>query len=1346
MSRSQPTAAQRRVRDGHTLVREIESSAQSKLHEQGDARSRFAAAFGFALVGERSSVWLSGRELRTCLDLLADAVTQRVPLVIYLELETDHSPAYLAADSGVPVALAGTVQSTLDWSVVMRRAGEESLLPSVVAFEQLSCGRSPADLIWPGDPSIHQYLGSVDQSRATTPGPEETLLGKTRRAVPTWFDPDRPLSLCVGTDPWTKSAGRAAAQVHLDPVVLTATESARIAWTTVTGRDLCGLRTHEATGSRERTILTTGPAFETVVEGLGETASVVAIEQLAPLLRPELKEDGTQKVVWILDRSPASFEGCSPLPRLLGLHETDSSNPAARDGRRGGALRRLLNRPRAEGRKLRYAIWGLGGEPLRPLDVAQLPTAEADDRHTVYLGQDFVPSGLIEQPHREAYFDGLRRDHPELDRIGLKANPTMQNQAGEERRDTILLRFESEPPELTEDLLGTLDFVSGILGYHLREVPLFPGGQFFRSFKLWPAETERPTMEEGRGAVPDLIISADEEGRDLVRLRDGSSLAAPPEAAPTPIVFVESVLPRTSRAALVLEGLRRARVDLEKSLGDAEVRARLSHATNDDELHARQQWIETVLLSTRETMVLSTPAADSAQSTSSRRTLIADPRDGIRRLPADGTIIDPARFRNQIAEVWNKQTIDPEPGVAAPTLPPWTGSLWNARGAETEPWPEFRPDACTVCGDCWSTCPEGAFNVRWIDGASLVRRWTERAQSTDLDVSPLRRAGRSLAAAMNAPSSDPNAAEGAEVADTTNDVNAFTALTRALTTWAKKSPKNSDAEPALRDLLQSVSAEFSQIPLSQPRTVDGEPVNGIVYSSLAIDPDICTGCGLCAWICPSNAFDPNGTLENNHHAVFAAVADLPDPDTEALERIQTVYGRTTASMTLSSIEHSFAGRPRAPGSGQASALHLVLAALEPKSEVNRCLEELNQLQAGVAERIEREVGRAVAPAEFDRMGQALETTGPDALDLQHLADGLEKANRDGRLDAEGLAHGVEVGRQLANLRWKLESASGIGRRPYGLVLGPGLDWAATFPDNPVAAPVWNAQNSAFLSMARGLVAAEVERSGREVTWLRCAREIVGGQNLATSSRSAETATVTVPYAERSEEERVLGPRIVVVVDETAWTPTRRDLEPLLTDGGPVWVVLLAQASPGSEESNPDQSFIRTLAGGDAWALQSSPAAPRHLSAALSRMTESPKPAILRLLVAEPASPEFTTTSEPQVDRVNLAWNQIQSELESGAFPLGLWDPDGTQARVAADPRLGETVCASAVGAAKVIPSAEVTELHAKIRSLQEELVATSQRVREETELELVGRLARRLGQVSRKAQSGQASENGETPR
>ncbi len=383
-----------------------------------------ATALGLQASGLRAAAALSGAELSASLDLLAEAVRRRLPLVVRLTAGGDHRAYHAAAATGALQLFAASAQEAADLELIARHAAEAALVPAVVAVDG---GRAAAAESEVSTEAVRRYLGRAgDAIHPPTPS-QAMLFGKHRRRVPRWHDLERPLLTGAVRDGEAEAPGLLARRVCFDAHLPELLEQAVEAFAGETGRRLDALRSHRVRGAK-LLLVAQGAAVETaeaVAEELradrGPKVGVVGIRTLRPLPADQLAElVAGHRAVAVLERLDAAAGTETPLAEELRAildraRENDRFGKGLHPGLPALAARDL---PR-----LTSAFYGLGDSPLRAADLAelcrQLAGKGAERRSPIYLGLGTATAAGF--PKRQAHLDALRRSYPEIASLSLRA-------------------------------------------------------------------------------------------------------------------------------------------------------------------------------------------------------------------------------------------------------------------------------------------------------------------------------------------------------------------------------------------------------------------------------------------------------------------------------------------------------------------------------------------------------------------------------------------------------------------------------------------------------------------------------------------------------------------------------------------------------------------------------------------------------------------------------------------------------------------------------------------------------------------------------------------------------------
>jgi len=1222
-------------------------------------------ALGLALGGERAALFLSAAEAVAALPRLAETPARRAPLVVHL-LEASIEAAWAGVAAGAAVWTPASLGEACDLALAARRHAEAALAPAVVAhFGPLA--RAIQTAARPERDALAAWLGSAaDELHAAGPA-EAALFGAHRRRLPRWHDAGAARRLAAAAGALAPAALGAELGLFA-PLAAAGAESAAAELARVTGRALppvSGRRLHRA----KLALVAVGADAETataVAEALRAEkldVGVVALHRLAPFPAAELAERiaGCKRVA-VLERAGGGAAARALFDRVARALAESDQRPA---------LARL--------------VLAGGGAPLAADALADaLRTLASETRAELVLG--LPPAGGEDPlPKRAALADALRRDAPALARLA-PARPVPAPETRPPGAVTLALPAgAAELPSATE----VAELLYALAGGELR------GRAAGESEEDWSLLTWAPAPFADPGAAPRVDLLALAGGalpRELPALAAGAALlsdGAPPALPPALVRRAgagELGWLRSGTAAEPTIELAR-----ERWLGAliAAVAARAGVEVAPRKLRtARAKQLAELAEEEREARLAALVAGAEGSAPGSGPLAAAEPlparplgAPGLPLAPAPagaGGLDDPLRFWNAAALPVREglgATLHPDPLFAVGAAPAHSAPL----GRAPERLPAFEPAACTGCGDCWSACPHGAIDLRSLPPGAILERAFEAAGERGADVESLRRFASKLAGLWAAEAAAAPGAAGTSLR----------AAAERLLAGAKLEPARLEGALAAAEAL---AEPFAAAPLAAPppQRAAGELL------ALAIDPDRCTGCGLCVAVCaPLALADAPATVDRVAAArgAAAAVAALPPTSEATLVRLAGDERVGALAAALADVEAAalLGGVDGAePGSGARLATRQLLAALGRRLVPARgaALERVRDLAARLAREVHGHLEGALPDRDLEALARGLEGAAEAGTDLAALSARVGDAVEGGRVDVPALRRRVELARALADLEARLAGAAGSApRAPMTLVVGPGpaLAWAAEPLANPFGLPA-TVVAEAPLALARGLAHAEAERAIGEALVLRRARLELERPGEARAGLPGRPA-----WSELDEVERALATPVVALLDERAGAGELDVALEALAGELPWFVVTLA--APPSPGRAPSAWAALAFAAQEGAVAHATPAHGEALAAAAEAVATHRRGALVRLLAVSPALDGVRPDQILEIAR---------GAVEARGFPLGrrvAATPAPTAPRVDAEAYAAERerAHAEALAAAEARHAAELAGLEAELR-------------------------------------------------
>ncbi len=1251
-----------------------------------------ANAMGLALAGIRATSFLSAQDLAAASHLLATAAGHRLPIVIHVTgralcgqapaLGSGHEAFHLSADSGCFLLTATNVQEAVDFTLIARRAAEQSLLPGLVAMDAEQTALSMQDVRLAPRGLVEKLLGSPnDQIAAQTPA-QQLLFGDTRRRLPRWHNPDRPVLLGALQPPEAWGAGKTAARAFFDAHLTESLDEAFTRFAEQTGRRHRRVSAHRVDDAR-LILVAQGAAVETAEAAADQLrdkhrvkAGVLGIRCLRPFPGAELAGLLTGGArVCVLERMDTPLAEDPPL-----LRELRAAVDRALENGAFGAATHPSYPALGERQRPRFlsVVWGLGGLPLRGADLIALGRdAESIRQSQVYLGMRFS-HGSSAYPKRQVLLDRIRRSYPEVGDLGLYGTGPIPDLRP---KDALTLAVYRLSGGLGEGLAPEAAvFLRQLAGGGLRSRPaLFteswgaqcmervttapdqlrdPGDETPVDLALLTSDPGLPGLEPQAGlgkdgallvqtTLPDEGLWARLPGEARRLLKQGNARLyriGPPEAsAPNEYLL--------GAACAVLLEIGMIDTTRRRLLGAREELLSLSVSDKDQRLTGFEAGLDAPHRIDTDALALSVPPAsagadDEAPSLVRRFGNIDDAYDSL------------PRFWDQIGVLYNNgelRELAPDPYLAVGAIPPLSAGFRDLSPLRTR-LPAFDPALCTGCGNCWSGCPDSAVGAVALSPDRLIEVGIHQTGGDSL-----RPVASKLAAAMadlcrNSDSLHPSAGE---------------LLEEAYGGLKSKLPFPDDRKAAIEKDVKRLIARIGCLPLAVTAPFFQEPEGATKGSgellALTLNPESCKGCGICIAVCEPGALEAvrQGSQSLTHvRSMREAWDGLPDTDMATVGRVadHPEVGPLAAALLARNPALAMTGGDGAePGSGAKLAIRLALATVESR-QVPR-FKEFTQQVDETRERITRLIRDILSDAlpsdDLDALSRGLDSVASRQADLSvflgEAEDAIESA-----VDAPRLRRLVDLARRLGDLGWRLrEGRQGLGRARLGLVLSPGaaVGWASAFPHNPFAEPVVVDATGDGARLAAGLLEGQLRQATEGFALLRKARlELEHPEDAA--RRWSELDALN--WRDLSAEEQALCPSLLLVGDggllggqglsQVSW---------LLGGDLPVKMLLLADLDLGLTSramvdaplSQVDDSTVNlgllALAQRGACIAQTSLGMPDHLCTCLESAFAYAGPALLHVHAPSPRHHGFAP------DRT---LERARSAVKARVFPLFRYDP------------------------------------------------------------------------------------------
>jgi len=1261
---------------------------------------------GMSMTGLRAANFSSGQGIAYMHESLYAAVGKRLTYVLNvaaramtkhaLNVHAGHDDYHAVDDTGFIQFFAKNVQEVADLNLIAHRAAELSLNPALVAQDGFLTSHVIESVMLPEDELAREYLGDPSDIIDSVTPAQRMVFGETRRRIPEMFDLDYPAMIGTVQNQDSYAQGVAAQRPFFFDHVQALVDRAMQEFYELTDR-----RYARATGHRledaDYVIVGQGSVVwnaEAAADYLRETRGLKVGVLNLTVFRPFPSDLIVQllrgkKGVTVLERTDQPLAVDLPVLREIRA----AMGKAVENGRaKNGVLPHAgLPAIRPEEVPEFYSgAFGMGSRDLQPGDIVAAAENMLPDglgRRLYYLGIDFIRKGT-RLPKLQIWQERLLESYPDLSHLSLDSAGNIDLLP-----DAVSIRIHSIGgwgAITTGKNLAMTAFE--LLGWHIKANPKYGSEKKGQPTTFYGTLAKQPIRTNAELKHVDVVLSPDpnvfRHSNPLAGLKQGGVFVIQSHLTPDELW---DTFPASARREIKEKNLKVCAVDgfkiATEEASDPELRYRMQGAAfmgaffKVSPLMEREGLGEEQLFEGIKGQLTKKFGKLGEQVVEDNVRVIRRGFDEVVELDADAFEVEgeesvrtpsmpaaldgsgwrdgfgnPGRFWEQVAYLY-KTGDDPiaDPFAALSAIPAATSTIRDMTDVRFEV-PEFLPEKCTGCAQCWTICPDAAIpglvnSVEQVIEAAIV------ASSNGRSLDRMRQIVRPLAN------------EARKIMKGVPFHNFGDVLSQAYKNvvdklgWEPDRQKELDEEftpvyLALAEFPLAKTAPFYDVPESQEKGSGG-------LLSVTVNPDACKGCNLCVEVCPDEALV---TVKQDEEVVEKLRRNwklwqwLPDTDDRYVNIANLDEGIGVLSSMLLKKENyrsMFGGDGSCMGCGEKTGIHLVVAAVNAVMHP-RVEQHVKKLEELIAQLDARARGLLASDADLDAVG------GTDGAEVDIP---LEASKKD---DVQKIARMI---RDLKDLHWRYtEGPSGRGRAVTGFSNATGCSsvWGSTYPFNPYPFPWTNHLFQDAPSIAIGIFEGHMRKMADGFVAVRRAELELAGEY---DPEAHEPFFTKFDWHQFTDEEFKLCPPIFAVGGDGAMFDIGfQNVSRLLASGKPVRVVVLdtqvysntggqactsgftGQVSDmaafgkdqhGKVETRKEMGLI-AMAHRGAYVMQSSQALPSHLLAGTIKGLNSRRPAIF--IIHCPCPPEHGLGDDQAQSAAKLS-------LESRAFPFMVYDPD-----------------------------------------------------------------------------------------
>ncbi len=595
-----------------------------------------------------------------------------------------------------------------------------------------------------------------------------------------------------------------------------------------------------------------------------------------------------------------------------------------------------------------------------------------------------------------------------------------------------------------------------------------------------------------------------------------------------------------------------------------------------------------------------------------------------------------------------------DPFQAIPVVPSATANFADMVNLR-ETVPQFIPQNCTGCGECFVNCPHSSIPPVAIGLENLINAGVEIANAKGAMIAQLTPVIKNLAKLAGKAMKE-NREHITKAGDFLPDV--FDDLAKQMKLEGEKLKAIRSDFNAVMEIIKNFPVSVTEPFFDQPETQ--EKGSGEIFS-LAIDPHACTGCGVCVKVCDDEALKmTEQTLETvaAMQSDFQLWEQLPGTSVDTINRLHDTHYNSFAAILLSrSCYMTMTGGSRSESGSPAKALmHLVTAATEAavQPKVIEQIKEIEELISKLSKNIHSKLSEALPKEDFEGLEKAMWEAGSGKLPFDEIVGKLGDKELMKIVDTQIIHRRIELVKALKDLRWALtEGPTGTGRSNYGMAIaGAGsMLWAKEYPYNTFTSPIAIQWDGAAPELAMGLFKGQLRYLLDNIKLMRRAK-LEARDKYDPDVHDAEIASLS--WKDLDDEEKALIPPVLLVGDKSAMNERNwGGLSRLLSGEYPVKVVIVDNAlvPPGADPATciaqSTTTVLSAMALKNAYVLQGSMGNPAHLFNGLLEGMQCQRPALFCLFAPDHEKHFIASDAWPKL--APLA-------LNTRAFPALQFDP------------------------------------------------------------------------------------------
>ncbi len=1289
-----------------------------------------AVTAGMAMTGLRATNFSSAQGIAFMHESLYAAAGKRLPYVLNigcraitkasLNVHCGHDDFHCIDDTGFFMVFARDAQGAADLNLISRKVAELSLTPAAVGQDGFLTTHLIEPLQVPERELIAEFLGKPDDEIDCPTPSQKMIYGKSRRRIPMIWDVDNPLQSGVVQNQDAYMQTQAAQRPYFYDHIAEITDQVMDEYYELTGRQYHRLGTFDVEKA-DYLILGMGSMIvqaKGVADYLSKTrklkVGVIDITMFRPfpgdLLGKALKG---KKGVAVLERTDQPLAEDLPLMREVRATIAKCMENGQSDANKPypdyDTYTKLNDAP-----KLYSAAFGMGSRDLQPegiIGAIENMLPDGGQKRFYYLGIEFVREA--KNPKQEIFMEQLLEAYPDIADMAVKGseNPNLMPDG------SITVRMHSVGGwgaiTTGKNLVMTL---YDLLGYEIKANPKYGSEKKGQPTTYYLSVAPTPIPLNCEYLYVDVVLSPDpnvySHSNPLSGLKKGGTLII--QSSLENETKVWESFPRWMQQEVIdndikvfyIDGFKIAR----EEASNPELQLRMQGNAFQGAFFAGSPLME--MSDMDENKLFSSIEAQLVDKFGSKgQGIVEDNLRIVRRgfteihqitnfaiaakaiaqiesdikLPVmlkqlpegDRSTSDIHRFWEHTGSFYAQGKGSDnlaDPYQALSLVPAATGVFRDMTQIRFD-YPEWIPENCTACGDCYTICPDSAIPGLVNTITDVFSTVIDKIELGGMPTVYLRRETRKVEKRLR---------------ELLNELGETANVRETLDRAILETIKDSDTADKARTALENEFALFIEkmgtfeFATTKPywNTKEKKAPNSGGLFSITINPYTCKGCMECVDVCEDDALrkktqdvEAIERLQNDWNFWL----DLPTTH-DSFSRIDDMDEKIGALETMlldkASYNSLISGDGACIGCGEKTVIHLftgtVTTLMQPR--VKNQLTKLDDLIAKLEQHIRMKLAEGVDLTDLSALDNATDN-GDQDLSLSRLTDSIDPDHESTLVDKVWLKRITKLLDSLRDLHWRYrEGNTKNGRAEMGIVNATGCTsvWGSTYPFNPYPFPWTSNLFQDSPSMAMGLFEGHMAKMAKGFMAIRLAElELEGKYN----STEHDEYFRYFNWKQFTDEEWLLCPPVVAVGGDGAMYDIGfQNLSRALASGMPIKALILdtqvysntggqactsgfigqvADMTPygksmkGKEEVRKEMGLIG-MAHRTSYILQGSPSNVTHLIEGYIDGLNSRRPAMFNIYAT--CQPEHGVPDD-------ATYRQSKLVVESRGYPLIKFDPD-----------------------------------------------------------------------------------------